>query len=307
MKSLNFISTCSLCLELCINQELKKYNGLKSYFQSENFADERFKHFQAVLNNPMTAIYLYFYQAVLPCFTNFNKLFQHKEPLIYKLHEAQQHFMSKLASRFIKSLSIQDQKLSNSSLATLDIDIKNQKDNINLGIGIITCNILKRLFNNGDIVQNDADCFFNGVHDFFVKAFNYCIKLLLLDDSFIKNLVFIDFEKRNNINFESIQVIQSFNIINNKLIKDPSLLNTVEEEFIDYQTLTKDDIPSSIWEVAKLSDNSNRIDVTWGYLKSRSPHIGEVAESVSVMSHSNASEERVFSIIQKIRLNFDIV
>ena len=93
MKSLNFISTCSLCLELCINQELKKYNGLKSYFQSEKFADERFKRFQAVLNNPMTEIYLYFYQAVLPRFTNFNKLLQHKEPLIYKLHKVQQRFM----------------------------------------------------------------------------------------------------------------------------------------------------------------------------------------------------------------------
>ena len=120
--------------------------------------------------------------------------------------------------------------------------------------------------------------------------------------------MFVDFEKRNNINFESIQeVIQSFNIINKKLIKDPSLLNTVEEEFIDYQALAKDDIPSSIWEVAKLSDNSNCMNVTWGYLKSQLPHLGEIAESVLVITLSNASEERVFSIIQKIRLNFDIV
>ena len=108
MKSLNFISTCWLCLESCVNQELKKYDSLKSYIQSENFANERFKHLQAVLNNPMTEIYLCFYQAVLLCFTNFNKLLQHKEPLIYKLHKAQQCFMLKLASRFIKPLPIQN-------------------------------------------------------------------------------------------------------------------------------------------------------------------------------------------------------
>ena len=51
--------------------------------------------------------------------------------------------MSKLASRFIKLLSIQKQKERNSSLAALDIDIGNQKDNISLGIGIVTRNILK--------------------------------------------------------------------------------------------------------------------------------------------------------------------
>ena len=40
---IKFISTCWLCLELCINRELRKYEGLKSYFLSENFPDARFK------------------------------------------------------------------------------------------------------------------------------------------------------------------------------------------------------------------------------------------------------------------------
>ena len=121
---IKFISTCWLCLELCVNRELKKYIGLESYFQSENFADKRFKRLQAAFNNPMTEIYLYFYQAMLPCFTNFNKLLQRKEPLIYKLYEAQQRFMSKLASRLIKPLSIQNRKESSSSLATFPDDTK---------------------------------------------------------------------------------------------------------------------------------------------------------------------------------------
>ena len=66
-------------------------------------------------------------------------------------------------------------------MATLDIDIENQKDDINLGIGIVTRNIFKRLFDNGDIAQNDVDCFSNAVRDFFVKAFNYRVKWLPLD------------------------------------------------------------------------------------------------------------------------------
>ena len=79
--------------------------------------------------------------------------------MTYKLHEAQQRLMSKLALRFIKPLAIQNHKESHSSLATLDIDIENQKDDIHLGISIVTRNTLRRLFDNGDIAQNDVDYF----------------------------------------------------------------------------------------------------------------------------------------------------
>ena len=118
--------------------------------------------------------------------------------------------------------------------------------------------------------------------------------------------MFVDFEKKNDINFDSIQeVIQSFMIINNKLIEDPSLLNTVEEEFMDYQGLTKDDILSSIREASKFFDNDYRMNVIWGYLKRRLPHLGEIEKSVLVIPQSNASDERVFSIIRAHK--FDII
>jgi hypothetical protein len=40
---IKFISTRWLCLELFINRELRMYEGLKSYFLSENFPDAWFK------------------------------------------------------------------------------------------------------------------------------------------------------------------------------------------------------------------------------------------------------------------------
>ena len=58
------------------------------FFQSENFADRRFIRLQSSFNDPLTEVYLLFYQAVLPCFTNFNKLLQREEPLIYKLYDS---------------------------------------------------------------------------------------------------------------------------------------------------------------------------------------------------------------------------
>lgn len=56
---------------------------------------------------------------------------------------------------------MENYKQSNSSLATLDIDIENQKDDINLGIGIFIRNILMRLFNNrqsATTVYNQEHC-----------------------------------------------------------------------------------------------------------------------------------------------------
>ena len=79
---IKLISTCWLCLEICVNRELNKYSGLKCYFQSESFADERFKRLQTSFNDLMTEVYLLFHQTVLLCFTSFNKLFQSEEPLI---------------------------------------------------------------------------------------------------------------------------------------------------------------------------------------------------------------------------------
>ena len=41
-EAIKLISTPWLCLEMCVNRELKKYAGLRSYFMSQNFSDGRF-------------------------------------------------------------------------------------------------------------------------------------------------------------------------------------------------------------------------------------------------------------------------
>ena len=50
----------------------------------------------------MIEVYLYFYQSVLPMFTNFTKFLRTEEPLIQFLHDQIQSFMNKLTSKFIK-------------------------------------------------------------------------------------------------------------------------------------------------------------------------------------------------------------
>ena len=74
----------------------------------------------------------------MPCFTNFNKLLQREEPLIHKLYNSQQRFISKLASRFIKPSVIQNHKDLGNSFSTLSSDYQDLRNNIiELRTGII--------------------------------------------------------------------------------------------------------------------------------------------------------------------------
>ena len=49
-----------LCLERCVNTELKKYAGLKSYFLSEDLHDKRFSRLVESYKDPITELYLFF-------------------------------------------------------------------------------------------------------------------------------------------------------------------------------------------------------------------------------------------------------
>ena len=58
---IKFVSSRWLCLELCVNRELKKYSELKRYFRLENFANRKFKRLQTSFNDSISEIYLLFY------------------------------------------------------------------------------------------------------------------------------------------------------------------------------------------------------------------------------------------------------
>ncbi len=257
---IKFISTRWLSLELCVNRELKKYEGLKSYFLSEHFPDARFKRLQSFYNDAIAEVYLLFYQATLPCFTNFNKLLQREDPLVYQLYDAQQRFMHKLASKFIKPAIIQEHKSKKLSFAKMDISTENQRDDISLGIGPITRNTIKRLLDSGEVDQVKVDQFFDAVRAFFMQAYKYCVQWLPLDNSFLKNCVFVDFQKRAEVCFSHVEeTVSCFKRVHETILEDPTMLDGVEEQFLDYQGMCETDIPQNIWEAAQIGD----VQVEW--------------------------------------------
>jgi len=84
-------------------------------------------------------------------------------------------------------------------------------------------------------------------------------------------------------------------------------LDQLQEKFLNYQLLSEAEIPKEA--KANISDVSEehpyRIDILWGFFVKSGTNSFEfdllfkVAEAVMMIPHSNAGEERIFSLINK--------
>ena len=92
----------------------------------------------------------------------------------------------------------------------------------------------------------------------------------------------------------------------------------MEEEFVDYQLLKDEDIPQYVWDEATVVVNEEdghklyQMDIIWNYLSSmksfdgyqRFKRLAQVAKLILIIPHSNANEERVFSMVRKNKTPF---
>ncbi|CAB4014767.1 ATP-dependent DNA helicase [Paramuricea clavata] len=310
-----YISVRWLCLERCLDRELKKYVALKSYFCSENEHDNRFQRLNAAFNDSMSELFLLFFQSVIAMFTNFNRFLQREDPLLYLMNEQMEVFMSKLASKFVKPEKVIAHKQNEGSMKSLDISIANQKEDSSLSVGMVTKGKMRSLLDEGDINLRSIDKFYDGIREFYSTAFAYCTKWLPLNNTLLKNCVFVDFKKRNQCSMDNVEeVLSALEHIHSDLIHDPRAMDILEEEFLVYQAMAETDIPEHIWKESVVTEKTNvdggetltyhRMDMIWGYLRDKLPNLSKVTLSVLTIPHSNAAEERVFSMIRKNKTDF---
>ncbi len=72
-------------------------------------ADEnepRFRRLRSLFKDPMTEVYLLFYQSSLQAFINFNMFLQREDPIIPVVHEQTTSFLRKLGSKFLTVAAI---------------------------------------------------------------------------------------------------------------------------------------------------------------------------------------------------------
>ena len=290
-------------MEQAVERALKQYESLKSYFRSENERQPRFKRLHDLFEDPLTEVYLLFFQSVLPCFTHTNQFLQREEPLVHVLLPQLLSLYKKILGKFVKPAIL---SANADTLTSIDFQsASNQVPDKDLTIGYVTKQTLNRLYEMGDVSDVQKKKFFGAAREFFMAATAYLLKWCPFGEELFVHATWLDFERRLEKSFNSVEYfIHRFHTF----FEDVNM-DKLNEEFIDYQMLSSNDIPASIKESANLrEEDPHRIDILWGYLQgvkepgSSQPKFGllfRVAEAVMTIPHSNAGEERIFSLINK--------
>ena len=81
------------------------------------------------------------------------------------------------------------------------------------------------------------------------------------------------------------------------------MLDVLEEEFLMYQAMLDTNIPSKVSEESKCNKNESKThygtDMLWNHFRSELTQLSSIALFLLAIGHSNAAEERIFSMIVK--------
>ena len=114
---------------------------------------------------------------------------------------------------------------------------------------------MKYIFEYGTISDSLKDKFLAGVHAFYKRSFKCGMEKLPIDDPVLKNAVFVDTLKCENVDLDNVLFfVERFD-----LNIEASAVNKLSEEFLDYQLIDDAEIPNSVWTeaIAKVDKNAD--------------------------------------------------
>ena len=247
-----------------------------------------------------------FLESVLPTFTHMNQFLQRNEPLIHVLHPQLTKLLKQILGKYLKpsvlAKSVADQKMADVNFK----DLENQVNNDDLVIEILTKQLAHKLLDDGDITVNQLKEFYIAVRAFYVRATDYLLKWCPLQDKFLVHTTWIDLEHRLEQNFSSVEYY--IDLYPNVFVD--MNMEKLNEQFICYQLLVTEDIFQAVSETCGLQneDDVHHIDDLWLYpatLKTPGSNdkdfdlLAKVTRCIMTIPHSNADEERIFSMINK--------
>ena len=235
------VNTRWLSLERAVGRVLQQYAALKSYFASEHDTNPRFLRLQKLFADPMTEVYLYFYQATLQTFAHFNQFLQREDPIISLVDQQIQSFLTKRASKF---LTINTIKAAKSDLTKLKFDTSVQLPDGRIFVGMITKTQLTKLFAEGGITHAQYSKFFKGVREFYMKPMGYALSNLPMNDEVLTNAKFVNVMSRDEASITQVEYfVECFS--NLLPYSSPQEHDKLGEELIEYQLLDDSEVPES--------------------------------------------------------------
>ena len=312
MEILSHVSTRWLSLEQSITRILELYRSLVSYFLSTSEPQARFQRLHKAFSDPMTEIYLLFFQSVIPLFTKLNLLLQREAPAIYLLDSEIKAFLKSLFSRFVDPQEI---VAVGSDVSKIKVSSCKKLPDEKLYIGMLTRSKMVKLLDEGDVAPSAVMKFIKGVREFFECASLYALEHLPFNDELLRSAAFVNIKNRTRADFSQVSYfVQHFTgLLPYSSIRSQEKLFS---EFSDYQIIQDTLIPSHVWDSAKVLEKEgdeeiveyHRMDILWRYLSGvkddvtsqpRFSLLAKVAKLVLTIPHSNADKERVFSLIRQ--------
>ena len=193
-------------------------------------------------------------------------------------------------------------------MSEVDTDSTNQLSARNIFIGFLTRQTLLKLERVHQILRE----FLLGVRQFYVAAVDYIKAKFPIGDELLTHAKFVNFDKRESCEFKDVEYfMERYNGILHFTTSDS---DQVFDEFVSYQLLAHDDVPEDVWDSAnEMVENDSgkqpfvRMDVIWAFLSTMKTGDGcsnkflflsKIAKLVLTLPHSNAGEERVFSLVR---------
>ena len=78
-KIIEHVTTRRLNLETAVTRSLRLYQSLRSYVLSQEVRPNRLERIEASVEDPMTEVFIFFYQYALQSFVSFNKYLQRED------------------------------------------------------------------------------------------------------------------------------------------------------------------------------------------------------------------------------------
>lgn len=289
----------------------KATNSCKETVQSSSkttkkVPESRLERILRMLISPQTWLYCMFLDHVIPVFDASNVQLQKEAPLIHKLRGELLSLVRNLLIKFVCPSAMS----AGSSLLTVCFDKReNQKDDSDLLVGnevrdfisshtAPKMNVQDLSFLNADDVKN----FYISVRKFYETAVTYLLKKLPLSNSHTNGELLLHAEVAN----VSLRTEQKFTSVMYFVNSFPVLLlvptesnkarelDQLEEEFAKYQVDPLTDAEKTI----------DRADIQWSQLARKYPRLARVMLGILTIPHSNASCERIFSLVRKNKTDF---
>ena len=105
----------------------------------------------------------------------------------------------------------------------------------------------------GDITQREYNDIFLAAQAYFKAAISYILKKFPLTDELLKHAKWIDIQNRSDAEWQSVEFfLLKFNSVLN--VDTNTKMNTLFDEFCDFQTLGDNDVGEKAWSEAKVID-----------------------------------------------------